>query len=555
MPNRLSKLFSPSDKEKEALAEAERRQESPPPGYAQAESGYGSEEYDRDNAIDPPDITAGFSNLKIVKGKDGFPATEEVIAHLKLLECFYRLKQSIGSRDGLFGIYNELVTWHGITDENKTAECLAKLAEKRWAIFVQRAVDRYEAWLNIVDPTAMPSRRSWLSAENRKGSLVEDGRVSIINRGNLPPVDVLMVWHAHMLNPRAYLEDCIRQGRMNLWRRGLPWSSVAESIDSQTFAYNPGAEARERWESVVDNSPWDGLAAQEGGLNNHRVVKCHRCNANTMAPWTTCADGQFSKKITMPDALLRAVDQMLSSGEGYCDKDFELPCGSCRHTITHDTLQAGKFCQDIEMLLKRDRPLGGTVLGLTGIPGHAFGRKDEVLDDPNKLFVARLGSWVLGGGAGQPRSMDEVRDRIEEGMHNRTVMRKATNRSSGAMLRKERIALRKMMSRYWDNSGPFALDLVGAVIRQGSFIEKMHNIDWLHSPALPSTVGRLAKKYEVFVQIMRENPTKMAVPTLDVDLAWHTHQLTPQNYMKYTVTKCKQFIDHDDKVTETKLND
>jgi hypothetical protein len=32
-----------------------------------------------------------------------------------------------------------------------------------------------------------------------------------------------------------------------------------------------------------------------------------------------------------------------------------------------------------------------------------------------------------------------------------------------------RIAVRRMMSRYYGNSSPFALDLVGAVIRQGSF--------------------------------------------------------------------------------------
>ena len=43
----------------------------------------------------------------------------------------------------------------------------------------------------------------------------------------------------------------------------------------------------------------------------------------------------------------------------------------------------------------------------------------------------------------------------------------------------------------------------------------------------------------------------MAVPTLDVDLAWHTRQLSPYNYMMYTVKMTKQFVDHDDKVAET----
>lgn len=77
-----------------------------------------------------------------------------------------------------------------------------------------------------------------------------------------------------------------------------------------------------------------------------------------------------------------------------------------------------------------------------------------------------------------------------------------------------------MMARYWDNSSEiFALDLVGAVIRQGTFVQKMDRIDWLHSPALPSTIDRLIYKYRIFFRIMAENPSRMAVPTLDVDLA------------------------------------
>ena len=71
----------------------------------------------------------------------------------------------------------------------------------------------------------------------------------------------------------------------------------------------------------------------------------------------------------------------------------------------------------------------------------------------------------------------------------------------------------------------------------------MHNIDWLHSPALPATMTRLILKYERLVAIM-EDATNMTLPTLDVDLAWHTHQLNPPSYFKYVVTKARQFVDH-----------
>ena len=116
------------------------------------------------------------------------------------------------------------------------------------------------------------------------------------------------------------------------------------------------------------------------------------------------------------------------------------------------------------------------------------------------------------------------------------------------------------MARYWDNSSEiFALDLVGAVIRQGIFVQKMDRIDWLHSPALPSTIDRLIHKYGIFFRIMAENPSQMAVPTLDVDLAWHTHQLSAKRYFAYSTARTQAsgsapiFIDHDDKVDETRL--
>lgn len=75
---------------------------------------------------------------------------------------------------------------------------------------------------------------------------------------------------------------------------------------------------------------------------------------------------------------------------------------------------------------------------------------------------------------------------------------------------------------------------------------------------------RLITKYQRFIDIIAQNPGHVAVPTLDVDLAWHTHQLSPRSYYDYTVEKTTKnndsvtgkdgrFIDHDDKINETKL--
>ena len=548
--NRLSKVFTRSEKEKEAEAEAQRKNSdsgssTPPPSYQ-------AEEYDEQNAIDPPDLTAGFSDLTLgEKNKDSFPTTEETIAHLKLLECFYRLKQQIGATDGLFGINNSVVTSH-IPSGDKASELLVKLAEKRWAVYLARAVDRFDAWLHAVMPDAKPETITRVKTLGEKGVLCEPGFALApfkFTKQNMPPVDVLMVWHAYMLNPRAYLEDCLRLGHMALWHTDMPWKTVAACIDSETFAYRPDQEAETLFTSSIP-IPWDNLGSID------KTINCPGCNALNPVPWTEAAVHEPTDKIH-ESALSGAIDSMLTSGNGYCDRDMKLPCSSCGSSITHESLKAGRFYADVEKLLERETPIAGSLFGLDGLPGKTAGRKDHnftlMLKVPNNLLLDGLGEQLLKG-RGAVDSMEFVRSEIELAMADKAYMRRVRQSASHRLLRGERVAIRRMMSRYWENSSPFALDLVGAVVRQGSFIEKMHNIDWLHSPALPSTMSRLLTKYSRFVQIMADR-TNMAVPTLDVDLAWHTHQLSPYGYMLYTVVHTAQFIDHDDKVAETRLND
>lgn len=56
-----------------------------------------------------------------------------------------------------------------------------------------------------------------------------------------------MVFHAHMLNPRAFLEDSMRHGMGTIWTAGMPWKLVNDSIDTR-FNYNvPDSAKRAGW--------------------------------------------------------------------------------------------------------------------------------------------------------------------------------------------------------------------------------------------------------------------------------------------------------------------
>lgn len=248
------------------------------------------------------------------------------------------------------------------------------------------------------------------------------------------------------------------------------------------------------------------------------------------------------------------------TGTGYGDRDFSYTCHKCGGEINHDLLRVAKFKKEAENLIMRDWPLGGTILSpITGAPDGPIQSEapSHFTTFPNRLISIALRAKVLELTNAYKPTMSDVRDLIENSIKDKQLVKQVNSKSpleSGTLRREERLAVRKMMSRYWENSSVFALELGGAVIRQSVFVDKMYSLDWLHSPAAKETMKRLLLKYERFVQIMATYALHVAVPTLDVDLGWHTHQLSPRSYYDYTLNKCKKFIDHDDKMDEDALN-
>jgi len=210
-----------------------------------------------------------------------------------------------------------------------------------------------------------------------------------------------------------------------------------------------------------------------------------------------------------------------------------------------------------------DRLTDGSI-GLTGAISRRDGIKRHQPLFPNRLILGaddnpgKLYTMLEATTAVNPHNhhgaMSDVRAEIENALRDRAYVKKANHTFVGALQPQEKVSIRRMMSCYWDNSSPFSLDLVGAVIRQGTFIEKMHSIDWIHSPTVKSTMNRLLEKYDRYFTLLAAHPNNTAVPTLDVDLAWHTHQLSPSTYYAHSLFKTRKLIDHDDKIDETALS-
>jgi hypothetical protein len=88
--------------------------------------------------------------------------------------------------------------------------------------------------------------------------------------------------------------------------------------------------------------------------------------------------------------------------------------------------------------------------------------------------------------------------------------------------------------------------LVAAVLRQSDFIEKMNFKLWIRSPAVGDTLERAVARYEQFLQLIRVYRDVTLVPTLDIDLVWHTHQCSPTVYRRATRQLVGRFVDHND---------
>ncbi|XHG07606.1 hypothetical protein AWENTII_010743 [Aspergillus wentii] len=68
---------------------------------------------------------------------------EECVAHLRLLTAFAKLRHDISTSDRLFGIEDsEACEFTG----KKRNLAKARIREKRWAVYVSKAVDRFISW-------------------------------------------------------------------------------------------------------------------------------------------------------------------------------------------------------------------------------------------------------------------------------------------------------------------------------------------------------------------------------------------------------------------------
>ncbi|RDB24427.1 hypothetical protein Hypma_008478 [Hypsizygus marmoreus] len=405
--------------------------------------------------------------------------------HLTLLREFASLKSTV---DAL--------------EHNAGKACLDQMPEekdRRWAWFIGRAVERFERWCKTLQ--------------------IRDSEKRIENW--LPPLDVIMVWHAYMLNPSWYREDCSRIHVLGILRElGRQFSDTLGTTIQYLFQKKPTDARITNWITKTSTA-FDPLEA----IVTTRPVRCPVCRTSLEA------------------ALMK------EDGTGYLQQNFLLRCTTeeCQGlNITKETLAVKKLAGD----LVRESPklrsfLAGTLR--TSTLEIATARATKVKE-------AIMLAFELKGPVG--KNDEDWRQAIMKNVnysldHLQKIMAPKVRGGDGRLIR-------RIFSAYTDDK-MFSVDLVGATLRQSLFVAKMKNLRWTEHGFFDKKEDEVALKhaiarYHAFLDLMSSSPASFFVPTLDIDLVWHTHQMMGSKYDTHCLLLVRRLVDHDDKVEETKLS-
>lgn len=181
----------------------------PPPAYTELQTAV--------QDISEPTSSSALTTLNTSQHFSQVPPVGNCLAHLRLLHSFQALKEDVGYTDGLWGLWDTLADgdstrWAGIqanlsekdksrlTDDDSVRRMrLSKVREKRWAIYVARAADRYESWWQSVagsDPPYLTTKEMNAGLDRVHTCLPES-----------PITWKRMEWEEHMLPP---LGECLR---------------------------------------------------------------------------------------------------------------------------------------------------------------------------------------------------------------------------------------------------------------------------------------------------------------------------------------------------------
>ncbi|KAI0311521.1 hypothetical protein OF83DRAFT_1150577 [Amylostereum chailletii] len=383
--------------------------------------------------------------------------------------------------------------------------------ERRWTWFVALAVERFERWIACISSAKLDA---WCV----------DGA---------PPLDVWMVWHSYLLNPKCYAEDCDRVAALHplaALHQSHPnffFAALEQLGDPTVLTSDASSQRRSAWERGT-RTPFDPLDAME--VLTHQTLNCPRCNTTVEALYIN------------------------AKGTGYAQQGFTYVCPQDAFSFNKETLAVARFVKD----LASDHGGGPKVSGYSPYLANTLRTPTKHLDVMRAEAVKVL---LLGSSAFRAHCR---RDANVAKAHSERAMGEGVSWGWKEILSSPELVFRKVLlakiQMAYNDQRPFSVELVGAVLRQGSFVAKMRELQWMEPAFFDSkederVLHHSNARYHAFLDLMSSSPSDFFVPTLDIDLAWHTHQLSMTAYHADCAKYIRRYVDHDDKVEEVHLAD
>lgn len=388
----------------------------------------------------------------------------QVKGHLRLLRAFHNLR----------------VTVEECKDRRIPAFAAQMDRDSRWTWFITLAIDRFERWVKSLQFVPL---EKFISKQ-------------------FPPIDVWMVWHAYLLNPCWYEEDCERL--LILQQLRLLNMFVVASINIGKLANNqPSVSRIAAWHKQTGSffDPFDAIEEL-----THKQMECPRCRTRVFVPFVN------------------------DNGTGYSEQQFSAMCPlpGCRLKITKGNLAVAKFVRDL-----------------------------TESEDGSENYMA--GSLFFGNGKRDPRRAKAIKDQLTQSSQfcrksprssNQRIARldweKEIKESIGyswpllkdaiaIALRDQPEATRTNILNAYEDDSPFSINLISAVLRQGLFTKRIDELGWLKPGTFREgdklqVLEHALLRYHCFLDLAAASPNLMPVPTLDIDLIWHSHQLMGGRY-------------------------
>ncbi|KAG0213008.1 hypothetical protein BGX33_003195 [Mortierella sp. NVP41] len=345
----------------------------------------------------------------------------------------------------------------------------------------------------------------------------------------LPPLDVALMWTVHMLAPYRYHEDLLRSYSPHLLKYAFPLERYVAAVDIEdaTTAHEEFLPCKEMWHQLYPEEAFD---LDKEDTTRMFDIQCLWCGGTNVMDSSTY--------------IKFRIDGM------------SIDCAGCQSQCSLETMSSKRLWDGIEAY--RADPsilLAGSLLSpWTGTPDPIAAQREHhhLFFHPRIQFGLDQSSAALN--CTWPKVIETFQDLGPDQYYG---IRPTT--------------LARIMSSYMGLvEDRLSMDLVAGALRQRDFQKAMMvtgGLAWCQPHVLQRTLDR----YKKFMLLARAEsketdgahsvsgpglgagqPGRHAlVPTLDIDLAWHTHMLSPAHYRHFQLVHYGRVLNHDDTVQAT----